>query len=87
MNQQIVFSTIIKWIISCENLEQLEVAEAAATSLYIKKFVKPEPQFEINRNANALDKCIYDTRIRIEKCELPITDEKHPLNLDVAGKD
>ena len=66
-NPVIVFNTITRWIISCESMEQVDIAKNAVVKLF-------EDQFEVKKNTGnddlqrmsaMLHKCVLDTANRI----------------------
>jgi len=66
--QQIAHNTISRWVVSCDNLYQLEVAIDAINKIYLERYVllyQNEPEIIINYRA--LLQLAKDVEIRLQK--------------------
>jgi len=66
--QQIAHNTISRWVVSCDNLDQLEVAIDAINKIYLERYVllyQNEPEIIINYRA--LLQLAKDVEIRLQK--------------------
>lgn len=66
--QQIANNIISRWVVSCDNLGQLEVAIDAINKIYLERYVLLYPnEPEIIINYRALLQLAKDVEIRLQK--------------------